>query len=209
MRPSRASSVPSRCSKKSAPARDAAAPSTSIHRRHSRRRWNCAARESQRMLGLEIADPDIERILKGLGFHIRRNNGGWDVSVPTFRVDVHARSRSDRGSWTSLRLRPASVDLPCPEGADTSVRSADRARPARPPGTAGRRLLGSSDVFLHRCGAGRTLCRRDGDRADRQPVVGAVRRPAAVAAAGTLDVGRPQPASRTSRRAVVRAGRVP
>ncbi len=42
----------------------------------------------QRMLGLEIADPDIERILKGLGFDIRRTDGGWDVSVPTFRVDV-------------------------------------------------------------------------------------------------------------------------
>ena len=42
----------------------------------------------QRMLGLEIADPDIERILKSLGFHIRRTGGSWDVSVPTFRVDV-------------------------------------------------------------------------------------------------------------------------
>lgn len=42
----------------------------------------------QRMLGLEIADPDVERILKGLGFHVRRNNAGWDVGAPTFRVDV-------------------------------------------------------------------------------------------------------------------------
>jgi phenylalanyl-tRNA synthetase beta chain len=41
-----------------------------------------------RMLGLEIGDPDVERILKGLGFQIRRNNTGWDVGVPTFRVDV-------------------------------------------------------------------------------------------------------------------------
>ena len=43
----------------------------------------------QRILGLEIADADIERILTGLSFQIRRNNGSWDVSVPTFRVDVH------------------------------------------------------------------------------------------------------------------------
>jgi phenylalanyl-tRNA synthetase beta chain len=42
----------------------------------------------ERMLGLEIGDPDVERILKGLGFLIRRNNTGWDVGVPTFRVDV-------------------------------------------------------------------------------------------------------------------------
>ena len=39
-------------------------------------------------LGLEIADADIERILKGLGFQIRRTDAGWDVTVPTFRVDV-------------------------------------------------------------------------------------------------------------------------
>jgi phenylalanyl-tRNA synthetase beta chain len=42
----------------------------------------------QRLLGLEIGDSDVERILKGLGFQIRRNNTGWDVGVPTFRVDV-------------------------------------------------------------------------------------------------------------------------
>ena len=43
---------------------------------------------AQRMLGLEIGDADVERILKGLGFHARRNTGGWEVSTPTFRVDV-------------------------------------------------------------------------------------------------------------------------
>jgi phenylalanyl-tRNA synthetase beta chain len=42
----------------------------------------------QRMLGLEIGDADVERILKGLGFQARRSNSGWDVSAPTFRVDV-------------------------------------------------------------------------------------------------------------------------
>ena len=42
----------------------------------------------QRILGLEVADADIERILKGLSFQIRRGTGSWDVSVPTFRVDV-------------------------------------------------------------------------------------------------------------------------
>lgn len=41
-----------------------------------------------RMLGLDIPDADVERILNGLGFEIRRTNSGWDVAVPTFRVDV-------------------------------------------------------------------------------------------------------------------------
>ncbi len=41
-----------------------------------------------RLLGLDIPDADVERILKGLGFQIRRNDAGWDVGVPTFRVDV-------------------------------------------------------------------------------------------------------------------------
>ena len=41
-----------------------------------------------RMLGLDIPDADIERILEGLGFEIRRTNSGWDVAAPTFRVDV-------------------------------------------------------------------------------------------------------------------------
>ena len=42
----------------------------------------------ERLLGLAIPDTDAERILKGLGFQIRRGDEGWDVSVPTFRVDV-------------------------------------------------------------------------------------------------------------------------
>ena len=42
----------------------------------------------QQVLGLEIGDADVERILKGLGFQVRRTSGGWDISVPTFRVDV-------------------------------------------------------------------------------------------------------------------------
>ncbi len=41
-----------------------------------------------RMLGLEIPESDVERILKGLGFQIIRTNAGWDVEAPTFRVDV-------------------------------------------------------------------------------------------------------------------------
>jgi phenylalanyl-tRNA synthetase beta chain len=42
----------------------------------------------QRMLGMEIGDPDVERILKGLGFQIRGHDAGWNVAAPTFRVDI-------------------------------------------------------------------------------------------------------------------------
>ncbi len=42
----------------------------------------------QSILGLAIGDADVERILKGLGFHIRRHDAGWEVAVPTYRVDV-------------------------------------------------------------------------------------------------------------------------
>ena len=42
----------------------------------------------KRMLGLDIPDADVERILKGLGFQARKSPLGWDVGAPTFRVDV-------------------------------------------------------------------------------------------------------------------------
>jgi phenylalanyl-tRNA synthetase beta chain len=42
----------------------------------------------ERLLGMAIADADVERILKGLGFQIRKHGEGWEVAAPTFRVDV-------------------------------------------------------------------------------------------------------------------------
>jgi phenylalanyl-tRNA synthetase beta chain len=42
----------------------------------------------ERLLGLPIAEVDVERILNGLGFQVRPSELGWDVFVPTFRVDV-------------------------------------------------------------------------------------------------------------------------
>jgi len=41
-----------------------------------------------RMLGLDIPEADVERILKGLGFQVRTGALGWEVGAPTFRVDV-------------------------------------------------------------------------------------------------------------------------
>jgi phenylalanyl-tRNA synthetase beta chain len=47
----------------------------------------------RRILGQEVPDRDVERILNDLAFHIRRanhseNQRAWTVTVPTFRVDV-------------------------------------------------------------------------------------------------------------------------
>ena len=40
------------------------------------------------ILGLDVPDADVERILKSLGFQVRKAIAGWDISAPTFRVDV-------------------------------------------------------------------------------------------------------------------------
>jgi phenylalanyl-tRNA synthetase beta chain len=40
------------------------------------------------LLGAEIPDADVRRIIESLGFAIRDAEDGWDVTVPTRRVDV-------------------------------------------------------------------------------------------------------------------------
>jgi len=41
------------------------------------------------LLGAEVPDADVKRILEGLGFILRDGtDGGWDVNVPTRRVDI-------------------------------------------------------------------------------------------------------------------------
>ena len=42
----------------------------------------------ERVLGQTVPDADVERILIGLGFKIVREGAAWQVTVPTFRVDV-------------------------------------------------------------------------------------------------------------------------
>jgi phenylalanyl-tRNA synthetase beta chain len=41
-----------------------------------------------RLLGAPVPDSDVERILQGLGFTLGRSDDGWQVGVPTWRVDV-------------------------------------------------------------------------------------------------------------------------
>jgi len=40
------------------------------------------------LLGVSIPDADIRRVLEALGFALRDGDGGWDITVPTRRVDV-------------------------------------------------------------------------------------------------------------------------
>jgi len=40
------------------------------------------------LLGVEVPDAAVRRILEGLGFALRDAGNGWDVTVPTRRVDV-------------------------------------------------------------------------------------------------------------------------
>ena len=54
----------------------------------TRRKIEMRRARIERTLGLAIADHDVERILKGLGFQVRNSTAGWDVGVPSFRVDV-------------------------------------------------------------------------------------------------------------------------
>jgi phenylalanyl-tRNA synthetase beta chain len=41
-----------------------------------------------RLFGAEVPEPDVERILRGLGLAPAATADGWDVSVPSFRVDL-------------------------------------------------------------------------------------------------------------------------
>ena len=80
----------------------------------------------------------------------RRHERGWDVTVPTRRVDVTARSRSHRRSRAALRVRSTSVDVPGADSRAAADRSAHRAGPAPSRRHDSRRLLRGDDVRLRR-----------------------------------------------------------
>ncbi|MEO8366157.1 MAG: phenylalanine--tRNA ligase subunit beta [Pseudoxanthomonas sp.] len=41
-----------------------------------------------RVLGIEVADADVERILRALGMQVEANDAGWDVVSPSRRFDI-------------------------------------------------------------------------------------------------------------------------
>jgi phenylalanyl-tRNA synthetase beta chain len=42
----------------------------------------------KRLLGIDVPDADVERILSALEFRVTKTASGWQVAVPTFRIDI-------------------------------------------------------------------------------------------------------------------------
>ncbi len=55
---------------------------------HAPRKVLLRRRAMERLLGLAIPDKDVERILQALGFGHTPVEGGWEVRVPSYRLDV-------------------------------------------------------------------------------------------------------------------------
>src|SRR5690606_39867233 len=66
----------------------------SSRRRHTRfsRDWSSDVCSSDlrlaRVLGLDVADAEVERILRALGLGVEANADGWTVTAPTRRFDL-------------------------------------------------------------------------------------------------------------------------
>jgi phenylalanyl-tRNA synthetase beta chain len=45
-------------------------------------------RAIERLLGLAVPEKDVERILRSLGFAVTAAEGGWEVQVPSYRLEV-------------------------------------------------------------------------------------------------------------------------
>jgi phenylalanyl-tRNA synthetase beta chain len=41
------------------------------------------------LLGMDVPDADVERILRSLGFGVTGAGGGWEITPPAWRVDMH------------------------------------------------------------------------------------------------------------------------
>ncbi len=63
---------------------------TDVHPRAAERRSVTLRRAAlARLLGDQVPDADVRRILSRLGFVVQDTADGWRADVPTFRVDVH------------------------------------------------------------------------------------------------------------------------
>ena len=152
-------------SDRSAPVRPSGRSSTAIRRR-APADADPASRSTRisRLLGQAVPAADVARILDGARLRGRAENNpantGWQVTVPTFRVDVAARGGSHRGSRAPLRVRPAAGRrFQRSRRHKQPPAGADRARPAHPAGPDGRRILGIGDVRVSREGGERSVSR--------------------------------------------------
>jgi phenylalanyl-tRNA synthetase beta chain len=70
-----------------------------------------------RLLGDQVPDGDVERILGRLGFGISATPSGWDVEVPAFRVDVRREAdliEEVGRHWGYDRIPATFPELKCP-----------------------------------------------------------------------------------------------
>ena len=75
-------------------------------------------------------DADIRRILEALGFALRDGEHGWDVTVPTRRVDVTREVDLIEEVARHYGFDRIPVDVPGADGCAAADRSAHHARPA-------------------------------------------------------------------------------
>ena len=200
-------SARARCSSRSARARRAAGWSIAIRaRRRAARRCSCGASRIAGLLGVDGARRATSSASSSaLGLRAaRRPSDGWDVTVPTCRVDllrevdlieeVARHYGFDRFPPTFPALTAAPPPIDPRIARDRQLRAlAD-----------GAGLLRGGDVRLHPSAAAAPFAADGDSRADREPAVGEVRRAAAVAAARPRRRGRAQPPPRAARRAAVR-----
>lgn len=56
---------------------------------HTPRMVALRRRAMERLLGLAVPEKEVERILRALGFGLAPAEGGWEVQVPSYRLDVN------------------------------------------------------------------------------------------------------------------------
>ncbi len=189
----------------SAPARCGRLRSTATPPRSRSGRCGCDASASAGLLGVSIPDADVERILASLGFSLQPVDDGWEVTVPTRRVDVVREVDLHRGDRAALRLRPHPGPVPRLGDGAAAGRSAHHARPAAAQPHDRRRLLRGGDLRLHRPGGRGTVCggrRKSCAIANPLSENFAVLRPSLLP--GPDRRRRAQPPARAARRAAVR-----
>ena len=96
------------------------------------------AERIKRLLGQHVPPADVPRILEPLGFRVAAETSGrserWEVTVPSFRVDVTRRGRPRGRDWPALRVRPAAGHVP----SRWRPRNLRRIRPLLAPGRSAR-----------------------------------------------------------------------
>ena len=133
----------------------------------------------------------------------RTELAGHGADVPDRRG---ARGRPDRGGRTPLRIRSSAEHVSSARGASGSTTPANREGPVHPAGPDGGGVFGIGDLRVLEKDASAPFLRRGrGGSRHRQPALGEIRRPQAIAPAGPSRRVRPQPPARAKGHSPVRS----